>query len=306
MVQRSAFVSWLVFGLAAGPGCSPGSIELSQDGSTSSAREAATREAGSQDESPDARSPDGTPRLDAAKPDATRPDAASDAGPGACQLPAPGNHTLSLTVDGRSRSYVLHVPAGLTLPLPFVIALHGNGDTAGNFLAYSQLGRAADANGFLLAVPQAISGSGPQGVDWDAYTEPPSTNKDYRFVEEIRKAWEACTDVSRIFLIGYSQGGFLAFYVAMHDADVFGAVHVQSAGNPDGTQLLDGAPRKIPVQLRIGTEDFLLDVARQTRDALQARGFFVDYQEIPNHGHCCYLASLNQEIWAFFQAHPLN
>jgi len=223
-----------------------------------------------------------------------------------CALPAAGTFTRTIDVDGLSRTYVLYVPTGLALPAPFVVALHGNGDTAANFLSYSQLDQSAQTNGFLLAVPQAISGSAPYGVDWDAYTEPASSNQDYRLVEEVRAEWSACTDSSRIYVLGYSQGGFLAFYVGMKDADQLGAIHVQSAANPlSGTSLVSSAPRRIPVHLRIGTEDSLLDAARATRDELQAGGFTVDYAEISGHGHCCYLASLNPEIWAFFAAHPL-
>ena len=91
----------------------------------------------------------------------------------------------------------------------------------------------------------------------------------------------------------------------MKDSDVVAAIHVQSAANPDGASLISGAVRKIPVQMRIGTEDSLLGLARQTRDDLTAAGFSVDYGEIPNHGHCCYLSSLNDDIWTFFSGHPL-
>ncbi|MFH1176758.1 MAG: hypothetical protein V1750_05070, partial [Acidobacteriota bacterium] len=139
-----------------------------------------------------------------------------------------------------------------------------------------------------------------------SYTEPASSNKDYRLVEEVRAAWSACTDTSRVYVLGYSQGGFLAFYIGMKDADELGAIHVQSAANPmPGSGLISGAPRKIPVQLVIGDGDSLLNAARQTRDDLQAAGHLVDYQEIAGHGHCCYLASLNPEIWAFFAGNPL-
>jgi len=241
------------------------------------------------------------------------PDAASvvDAAPpvdvpSSCSLPGPGSHTRTVNVDGTDRSYILHVPSGLSLPAPFVVALHGNGDTAANFLPYSQLGQASQSNGFLLAVPQAIPDSAPYNVDWDSYTEPASANKDYRLVEEIRAAWSLCTDAARIYVLGYSQGGFLAFYIGMKDADELGAIHVQSAANPmPGSGLITSAPRQIPVHLRIGDGDSLLDGARTTRDDLLAAGHTVDYAEIAGHGHCCYLASLNPAIWAFFAAHPL-
>ena len=223
-----------------------------------------------------------------------------------CNLPAAGTHNLTINIDGLDRDYILYVPTGLSTSAPLVVALHGNGDTAANFLPYSQLGGLADTNHFLLALPQAIPGSAPYGVDWDSYTEPASTNKDFRLVEEIRATWSACSDSSRVYVLGYSQGGFLAFYIGMKAADELGAIHVQSAANPmPGSGLIGSAARKIPVHLRIGDGDSLLDGARTTRDDLVAAGHTVDYAEIADHGHCCYLASLNPAIWAFLAAHPL-
>ncbi len=281
---------------------------------TTGAADASAGVADADPSAPDAdpSAPDANPRAPDAEPGA--PDAtttsidayqSADAST-ACDLPAAGTHNLTINIDGQNRAYILYVPAGLSAPAPFVVALHGNGDTAANFLPYSQLGALADTNSFLLALPQAIPDSAPYGVDWDSYTEPASTNKDYRLVEEIRATWSACSDASRVYVLGYSQGGFLAFYIGMKDAGELGAIHVQSAANPmPGSGLISGAARKIPVHLRIGDGDSLLDGARTTRDDLVAAGHTVDYAEIADHGHCCYLASLNPAIWAFFAAHPL-
>ncbi len=104
--------------------------------------------------------------ADPTAPDAPHYDSALPPdGSTACNLPGPGTHTLSIDIDGQSRTYILYVPAGLTLPAPLMIALHGNGDTASNFLPYSQLGQSSESNKFLLAVPQAIPDSAPYGVD---------------------------------------------------------------------------------------------------------------------------------------------
>jgi poly(3-hydroxybutyrate) depolymerase len=46
---------------------------------------------------------------------------------------AAGHHTVSLAHGGRDRSYIVHVPAGVTVPAPVVVALHGGGGTGEGF-----------------------------------------------------------------------------------------------------------------------------------------------------------------------------
>ena len=237
------------------------------------------------------------------------PDLDSPADPdGTEELPPPGINIMNVIAGGYSRTYLLYVPSGIVAGAPLIVALHGNGDTADNFLATSRLQGVADAHGVLLVVPQALTGSGPSGVDWDSYTVPASSNKDHQLVLEIidRTRATGAVDSRRIFILGYSQGGFMCFYSGMTLADVVGAIHVQSAGNPmPGGTLVSGAPRTIPVDLLIGEDDSLLDVARDTRDELQTNGHVVRYEEVPGHGHCCFLYDRVEDLWTWLASNPL-
>src|SRR5579871_261229 len=60
-------------------------------------------------------------------------DGASESGaPGAL---VPGTTTLMFNVAGQARTVLLHVPAQVTQgPVPLVLALHGDGDQAQNFV----------------------------------------------------------------------------------------------------------------------------------------------------------------------------
>jgi predicted esterase len=257
-------------------------------------------------EAPDADLPaDPTPDPDVV-PD---PDLDSPADPDVTEeLPPPGINVMNIIAGGYSRTYLLYVPSGIVANAPLLVALHGNGDTADNFLAYSRLQSVADAHGVLLAVPQALTGSGPSGVDWDSYTVPASSNKDHQLVLEIinRTRATGAVDSRRIFILGYSQGGFMCFYSGMVLADIVGAIHVQSAGNPmPGGTLVSDAPRTIPVDLLIGEDDSLLDVARDTRDELQTMGHVVRYEEVPGHGHCCFLYDRVEGLWTWLASNPL-
>jgi poly(3-hydroxybutyrate) depolymerase len=74
----------------------------------------------------------------------------------------------------------------------------------------------ADARGVVLALPEAIAGSAPMGVDWDAYTRPASGQRRPAPRAGPRDLLVAGgVDARRVFLAGQSQGGYLAFHAGM-------------------------------------------------------------------------------------------
>ncbi|MEZ4389588.1 MAG: hypothetical protein R3A48_00720 [Polyangiales bacterium] len=219
---------------------------------------------------------------------------------------APGQRVLRVG----DRQVLLYVPTRWRAGASGLVALHGNGDTAANFLATSGLQGVADAEGVALALPLALAGSGPMGVDWDAYTRPASANRDLRLVSDARALLVAGgVDRRRVFLAGQSQGGYLAFYAGMAFAGDFGAVNVTAAGDPmPGLGLAGMAPRRIPVDLLTGDGDFALANIRRTRDDLRARGFDLRYTELPGVGHCCPLSVRTGQaagVWSWLSARPL-
>jgi poly(3-hydroxybutyrate) depolymerase len=191
-------------------------------------------------------------------------------------------------------------------PSPVLVVFHGNGDTASNFFSYTQLAPVADAHNAILAFPQAIPGSGPNGADWNAYAL--SSNPDLTFARAVLDDVEArfLVDARRKHVVGYSQGGFMAFLWAMADSAELASVVTASSCNPlSGGTLLSGAARHIPVYMMIGTQDALLTCAQQTRQDLQSYGFPVQYEELVGAGHCCYPYGHNQQVWAFLSSNPL-
>lgn len=199
------------------------------------------------------------------------------------------------------RRALVYVPTSFAGGGPALVAIHGNGDSAENFLAIG-LRAAADANGFAVALP--IAGAGFMGVDWDAYNP---GNSDVLLVDAARAHLVAGgADPKHVFLLGYSQGGYLAFHAGMVYSDRFGAVHVAGATDPTpGRGLAAMAPRHIPVDMLIGSGDFAIDGARATRDELMGLGFEVRYTELPGVGHCCYVHERYADIWPWLAARPL-
>lgn len=229
------------------------------------------------------------PDAATAGPDAGPPDAAFQG-----TLPA-GDGTETLDVAGQQRTVLLYAPAAVaTRALPLVIALHGNGDTAANFVAALGLRALADADGFVLAAPQGITqsftvyGQPVDGVDWDAYRTTADGNIDLPLLGALLdRLWATGSiDEKRSLVFGYSQGGYLSFRWGLEASASLSCATVAAAGNPmPGSTLISGAARKVAVALQVGSLDGAVNNARSSRDALQAAGHPVSYAEIAGAGH---------------------
>src|SRR5450830_667272 len=74
------------------------------------------------------------------------------------QYNRPGDYHVTLTFEGDTRSYDLHVPPqydGKT-PLPIVFALHPFNGGAATFANVTGFNKEADANGFIVVYPQGL------------------------------------------------------------------------------------------------------------------------------------------------------
>jgi poly(3-hydroxybutyrate) depolymerase len=199
----------------------------------------------------------------------------------------------------------LYVPSSWKAGGPGVVALHGNGDTAANFLASQGLRSGADAQGVAIAAPQALSGHA-NGLDWDAYSTSPS-NIDLAVTRTARETLQSGgVDPKRTYMLGYSQGGFLSYLASMVDSQHYGAGHVAAAGSPLGPGKLEPqAARKIPMDILVGANDSLKSVAKSSADALQSSGFEVRYTELAGVGHCCPLTTQVPSVLAWLVARSL-
>ncbi len=151
---------------------------------------------------------------------------------------AAGTHRVLIDqrVSGVRRSYYIHVPAGHdgTTPLPVVVALHGAFSTARKFERESGFSRLADREGFLVVYPQGI-GLGDLFRHWNSghcCGKARTLNLD-----DVGFALAAVDDVarrnpvdrSRLYVVGHSNGGMLAYRIAAERPEVVAAVAVASA-----------------------------------------------------------------------------
>lgn len=199
-------------------------------------------------------------------------------------------------VAGSSRTYVLVVPGAVTGgKIPLVVALHGNGDTAQNFITATGLEREAGTRGFILAAPQGENqqitiGQQTIRVSWDAYRTPAQGNIDLPLLDAIVAELEqtGSVDPKKVSAYGYSQGGYMSFRWGMDASAKLACTALAGAANPLGPQLTAAAARKIPVSLQIGTNDGAITNARSTKADLEGKQFPLDYREIQGAGHVPY------------------
>jgi predicted esterase len=199
--------------------------------------------------------------------------------------------------DQRDMEYVVYLPTAANSPLPVLILLHGAGDQAENFIRpWKSL---AQKKQIVLIAPQ---------LPRDPSLEPHIPKILPCLVEDVRK--RANLDAHRIYLFGYSMGGYLAYDGALLDSEYFAAAAIHAMGIDDEyASIVQRATRKIPISISIGDRDQLVSLSqvRKTRDLLQKSGFHVEYKEIFNHSHNYYEMSdsINNDVWKFLEGYRL-
>ena len=133
-----------------------------------------------------------------------------------------GRNTVRVDVDGRP--VVMHVPVSYRpgSAVPLVVILHGYSSSSAGIDSYFQLTGQSDARGFLYAMPDGlVDRQGNRywnatdaccdfdrtGVDDSAYLS--------HLIDVVRRFYT----VDRVFLIGHSNGAFMAIRMACEHAD---------------------------------------------------------------------------------------
>lgn len=138
----------------------------------------------------------------------------SDAGPAAPEEPAVVRRQVD--VDGMERTYRLFTPPSVEddRPLPLVLALHGSNNTPDSFVQASQLDVAASANRFVVAYPEAVRLLWNGGFCCTGGRGGPAD--DVRFLDRVISDVSSLRpiDTTRIFAVGVSAGGIMAYRLA--------------------------------------------------------------------------------------------
>jgi len=135
------------------------------------------------------------------------------------------------TVDLDDRPFGLRVPTGYdpAEPTSLVVALHGYTSNATEALGFFGLAEAADARGVLVALPEGSENQRGSQF-WNASNAccdfHGSGVDDSEYLAQVIEAVEQgyAVDPRRIFVVGHSNGGFMALRLACDRADRVAAV----------------------------------------------------------------------------------
>ncbi len=154
----------------------------------------------------------------------------------------PGDHAFTLTHQGRTRSYRVHIPPqyDATKPTPTVLNFHGFSSNELEQEALSQMSTVADAEGFIAVHPRGLSAQEIQGTPSDAGSPeyrswnagsccgPAQINgmDDVGFVDAMlaEVSSRVCVDSRRIFSTGLSNGGFFSYRLACERSNLIAAI----------------------------------------------------------------------------------
>lgn len=143
-----------------------------------------------------------------------------------------GNHTIKLDMQGRERTYKLHIPQKYdkTKPTPLVFVIHGGGGNADNVEEMSGFTPLSDSEGFIVCYP---SGSGKLKnflLTWNTCNccgyAMDINSDDVGFfsamIEDI--SGKINIDKSMIYATGISNGGMMSYLLGCRLSDKFAAV----------------------------------------------------------------------------------
>jgi len=180
--------------------------------------------------------------------------------------------------ESYDRSYYLHVPAGVApggegatetsrpvgqsepVQVPLVLVLHGRGGTGPGTAALTGFDEVADEHGFVVAYPTGVDNQwnyvdGIEGYDIDV----PDLEFLRALVAELSARYPI--DPARVYVAGFSNGGYMAQHLACKATDVFAAFASVGAAGYGGQPGNCGEPDPVPILFIHGTADTIVPFA---------------------------------------------
>jgi polyhydroxybutyrate depolymerase len=180
-------------------------------------------------------------------------------GPGAMLAGEPLEpHRLS--TQGLHRSYHLYRPATLAPRPALVVALHGSGGDGLRFrrLTGGAFDRVADEHGFIVAYPDALGRQWKDCRGRAPYQAALAGIDDAQFLRELVDDVSGTLgrELAGVFVVGYSNGGHMAFRLALEAPDAFDGFAAIAAHMPVAAEnACSLAGEAVSVLLVSGTED---------------------------------------------------
>ncbi len=144
---------------------------------------------------------------------------------------------ISLVYDGLTREYLIHIPVAYdgSTAVPIMFNFHGYGGSATDHQNSADMRGLSESENFILVYPQgALLNGFPH---WNAGLDSPenkSTVDDFGFFEamldDIGNNYNI--DLDRVYVCGYSNGGFFSYSLACYHSNKIAAL-----GSVSGTMM---------------------------------------------------------------------
>ena len=182
-----------------------------------------------------------------------------------------GKNQFFTTVDGNSREYYVHVPESYNknTKTPVVFMLHGTSGDGNKFYNISGWKEVGEVENIITIFPSSgqyciiDDGVTKNITKWNVYpgtytycsgVNPMNDIKFFRqIISELHQNFNV--DIKKTYLVGFSNGGQMAFRSAVEMGDVFAAI-VGSAGWYGATDTtFVPVRREIPITFQLGNKD---------------------------------------------------
>lgn len=172
-------------------------------------------------------------------------------------LPVDDAPTPDLTAQ--PRTFISYVPTAYSgdEPVPAIVALHGRPDTGAGFAAITDFTAVAEEEGFIVVFPDGLN------KEWsylggimrgDMFNHPDDVAFLSALVDDL--ALDLNIDLSRVYLTGFSNGGFMTYRMACNpEPNRFAAYAVAGALLYPEMEMMCAAAPVRPMLVEHGTED---------------------------------------------------
>ncbi|MGJ3238083.1 MAG: alpha/beta hydrolase family esterase [Anaerolineae bacterium] len=166
-------------------------------------------------------------------------------------IPLNAQENEPTSLDGRG--YGLYISSAYDVleenEVPLLIALHGAGDTWQNFYGGTGLINLAEQEGMIVAFPQAYQN------EWNDGRTGIHDEDDVQILRDLieRVDRDFRVDLERVYLIGFSNGGTMAFQAVCEAPELFAGMASVAGGM--NTATAGGCETQLPVMITHSTFD---------------------------------------------------
>jgi poly(3-hydroxybutyrate) depolymerase len=184
---------------------------------------------------------------------------------------AQSSFILNLQVGGAKRAALIRVPTGVGEKPPVVFYVHGATDSGGWFQKMGNTDATADREKYICIYTCASANCG-SGI-WQDMQGTSNFAYFFALLDSVDARYKV--DRNRIYMTGFSQGGFISFAAACNYSDIFAAVApISGYISPTATCNLK---RPVPIYLTWGTTE-------ASPRFLEARDLWLKLNKCPTSG----------------------